>query len=122
MKIGLDLTVIQTPHRMRGIGSTALNFVNHIPSEVKENHRLIIFLFEELKDDALMLLDLNKADYEIRYVEKVNRINIPFTGKLKKINSPLNGLRTFFYRHLGDPRFSKQDLSDLDVYFQFDQM
>ncbi len=42
MTIGLDLSVIQTPHRMRGIGATAIKFVNNLSSKVRAEHTYVI--------------------------------------------------------------------------------
>lgn len=120
MKIGLDLSVIQTPHRMRGIGATALNFVKNIPGSHKRKHTFVLYLYEEGLNDALALLDLTGLTYEIRHIqtEKKLRLNIP--RKLARGETVLNHMRNSLYSHTGDPRI--QNGSDLDAFLQFDQM
>lgn len=120
MIIGLDLSVIQTPHRMRGIGSTAINFVNNIPTEDKQLHTFVIFLYKEDQTEALKLLKLDGVEYELRDLSKPQAIEFKFPGGLKKLNGVLNSFRAIISSNLGDSR--KGDLSGLDVYLQFDQM
>ena len=75
MTIGLDLSVIQTPHRMRGIGATAINFVNNIPATAKSNHKFVLYLYEKDRAEALAILDLTGLDYEVRDLAEQQRIN-----------------------------------------------
>lgn len=122
MKIGLDLSVIQTPHRMRGIGSTAINFVKHIPDNAKREHTFVIFLYEESQKEAIDVLSLKGVNYEIRNLNKPHRIELNLPTKLKKLNGPLNSIRVLLNLRKSDPRISKNFLVDLDSYIQFDQM
>jgi hypothetical protein len=46
MKIGLDLSVIQTPHRMRGIGATTINFVNNLSDQQKKDHQFVYHILQ----------------------------------------------------------------------------
>lgn len=120
MKIGLDLSVIQTPHRMRGIGSVAINFVKNIPPELKVEHTFVLFLYEKDQAEALSILDLEGLVYEVRTLQEPKRTNIKLPGKLKIVNSLINAGRTKWYGRFGDPRI--ENMSDLDSFVQFDQM
>ncbi len=120
MKIGLDLSVIQTPHRMRGIGATAINFVNNIPKTYREKHVFILYLYEEGLDDALALLNLTGLRYETRLIQEEKKVNLKVPRKLAPIETVLNHARDSFYSHTGTPRIRAE--SDLDVFLQFDQM
>lgn len=122
MKIGLDLSVIQTPHRMRGIGATAINFVKHLSEDAKKSHYFVLFLYEENQKGALNILNLEGLQYEIRTLKKQQRINLDLPSKFKKLNGPLNSLRTMMRRNKSDPRIDAKDIKDLDSYLQFDQM
>ncbi len=122
MKIGLDVSVVQTPHRMRGIGATTINFVKHLPAEAKASNEFVLFLYPEEQAEALEILDLSDVTYKVRSLKKQERINLKFPGKLKKLNGPLNSLRSLLNKHKGDRRIKPEHLKDLDVYLQFDQM
>lgn len=120
MTIGLDLSVIQTPHRMRGIGSTAINFINNIPASAKLKHKFVIYLYEEKQTEALQILNLDGLNYEVRTMTKLERSQVNLPGKLRRVNSLINGIRGYVSTKQGDRR--KSDRSDLNVYLQFDQM
>lgn len=122
MKIGLDLSVIQTPHRMRGIGATTINFVKHLPAQAKREHTFALFLYEQGQLEALQILDLQGINYEIRTLEKQERVKLNLPGKLKKLNGVLNSMQSIINRHKSDPRIRIEALMDLDAYLQFDQM
>lgn len=120
MKIGLDLSVIQTPHRMRGIGSTAINFVNNMPKSIKSENSFVIYLYNKDRDLALSLLHLSDLDYEVRDLTPKTSKSIPLPGRLRIINSIINNLIRMIDRHLGDSR--AQNISGIDAYLQFDPM
>ena len=46
--IGIDLTPIQGPHRMRGVGATVINVLRSIPDEFKQKHHF----FQKIKIDV----------------------------------------------------------------------
>lgn len=120
MKIGLDLSVVQTPHRMRGIGATAINFVKHIPGDAKKDHHFVLFLYEDGQGEALEILDLQSVNYEVRLLQKPKRVAYNLPGKLRKLNGVLNSIKILLSAQKGDTRGG--DVADLDVYLQFDQM
>lgn len=120
MNIGLDLSVIQTPHRMRGIGATAINFINSMPKEVKQAHTFVLFLEKDGETEALSLLKLEGLTYEVRYLSKAKLVRLPLPRKLRLITSALNVALKLYEGRIGDPRIT--EISDLDAYLQFDQM
>lgn len=120
MIIGLDLSVIQTPHRMRGIGATAINFVNNLSPELKKAHKFVLFLYKNQQAEALELLELEGVDYEVRNLDEVKKINLRFPGRLKIINGMINNTNRLLSLYTGDSRI--RDASGLDVFLQFDQM
>lgn len=120
MTIGLDLSVIQTPHRMRGIGATAINFVNNIPTSAKSTHKFILYLYEKDQKDALAILNLADLNYEVRELIEPKRINLRLPVRLRIINSLLNALRELAIYQTGDPRV--HDVSGLNAFLQFDPM
>lgn len=120
MKIGLDISVVQTPHRMRGIGATAINFINNLPRN--ESHTYVLFMYKEGGADALSILNLEDINYEIRYLHKIKRTELILPGKLHRLNGPINSIKKLLETKDGDKRVSSNDLSDLDNYISFDQM
>lgn len=118
MRIALDLSVVQTPHRMRGIGATAINFVNNLSNEAKKDHQFIIFLFEEKSDEALGLFNLEGVNYEVRFISPHKRVSYPLPGRLKIINGIINNLKKLTVVYTGSKEF---DVSNIDSFLQFDQ-
>lgn len=119
MKIGLDLTVIQTPHRMRGIGATAINFVSSLSDEAKSSHTFVLYLYEAGRDEAMKIIDLTGVTYELRTLKEPLPFQVVLPGKLRIMASALNYLRSLYVNRRGDMR--QADLHDVDYYLQFDQ-
>jgi glycosyltransferase involved in cell wall biosynthesis len=120
MKIGLDMSVIQTPHRMRGIGATAINFVANISEDAKQRHTFVLYMFEDGRDDALDILDLGGVNYEIRSIKKLRPFQEILPARLRRLGSALNYLRGLYASRRGDLR--QADLEGINRYLQFDQM
>lgn len=120
MKIGLDLSVIQTPHRMRGIGATAINFVNSMPEKIKNENTFVLFLYKEGLDAALAILNLDGIDYEIRSLKPFQKTELKLPGRFRIVNSIFNRARKVYESRTGDQR--PGDISELDAYLCFDQM
>ncbi len=120
MTIGLDLSVIQTPHRMRGIGATAINFVKNIPESLKAEHKFVLYLYAKDQDEALSILDLTGLNYEVRELASEKSGAVIFKGKLRRLNVIFNMLNGFTKVYRGDPRVV--DLSGVQSFLQFDQM
>lgn len=138
MNIGLDLSVLQTPHRMRGIGATAINFVNNLSPQIKKKHHFILYLNEDHQDQALELLKLQNLDYEIRNLtgvrkhvsSKVFRFNTGMAAKfktLRPIRLLLDNLyllkRAYISIHaIYRGNFIENNLEGVDAFLQFDQL
>lgn len=120
MKVGLDLSVVQTPHRMRGIGATAINFVNNLSGDIKENHRFVFYLYKQEQEAALELFNLSGISYEIRTLKAEQRVSLKLPSKLHLVNTMFNNLRDIIMTHRGDTRI--KDTSDLEAFLQFDPM
>lgn len=120
MRIGLDLSVIQTPHRMRGIGAVAIHFVKNIPKNYKKDDVFVLYLYEEGQDEALSILDLEGLAYEVKNILKEERVKLNIPRRLAIFESILTNLREKIYSTVGDPRI--KDTDNLDVFLQFDQM
>jgi glycosyltransferase involved in cell wall biosynthesis len=124
MTIGIDISALQSAHRMRGIGFTVLNFINHISYEDRRNNKFIIYMFKEDSDNTLGLLNLADLDYEIRFLnskllnQATGRSRI--LGRLQRlINSSIRQLGELKDMYLGDSRIN--DLSGIDAFIQPDQ-
>ncbi|MDZ7744500.1 MAG: glycosyltransferase family 1 protein [Candidatus Saccharibacteria bacterium] len=133
MKIGIDATVLQGPHRMRGIGYTLINFINHLPKEAKTKHHFVLYLYEQDKDQALNLLELKGVNHSI--VSIPNPLANPRRNKLKHIAKQLgrfvpaiikapfkvalHQFRIYKDYYLGDTRLGS--LRDIDKFIQFNQ-
>lgn len=120
MTIGLNLSVVQTPHRMRGIGATAINFVNNLSESQKKKHRFILYFYEADRADALALLNLEGLNYELRTISPPPRLAFKLPGRLRVVNSLLNGFLQARLAQLGSTQLG--NFSDVDSYLEFDQM
>ncbi len=68
MRTGIDLSALQSPHKMRGIGSALINFVNNIPLQDRKNNFFVFFMFQcSDHDNPLIDLNLKDLDFEVRY-------------------------------------------------------
>jgi glycosyltransferase involved in cell wall biosynthesis len=118
VNIAVDLTVLQTPHRMRGIGATAINFINNSAPIIGKDHSYIFYIYED-EQSPLALLDLTDLNYEVRYITKAKKVNLKLPGKLRIINGAINQFREKMGFVFGDTRI--RNTKGADVYFQFDQ-
>lgn len=121
MKIGIDISVLQTGHRMRGIGYTVINFVNHLPKEAKLKHTFVFFMYEpdDKNDNPLNLLDLDGLEYETRFIKLPWKSSLRLPGKLNVINSLFNYIHTRKDLFFGDSRI--KNLAGVDRFMQFSQ-
>lgn len=131
MRIGIDISALQGPHRMRGIGYALLNFINNISPEDRKKHTFVFFVLpdEYAKfSNPLKLLDLDGLSYELRMIGLPDRLKPAkpahrrslLPGRLRNLPKKI----IYFLAHLkdhrlGDPR--KQNFSGIDVYLQPDQ-
>lgn len=117
MKIGIDLSILQTGHRQRGIGSVVINFINHLSSEEKKNNHFVFFLQKSGTDDALRPLYLKGLSFEVRYIKDARK----WPGKKHLYSRIWSNLLGELEYMTGDERIQPGQLSDIDSYIQFDQ-
>ena len=113
MIIGIDISPIQGPHRMRGIGSVIINFINHISKEEASTNKFVFYLYEEDKntESVLDLIRNKHIEPEVRYItDPVYKFNV------KKLSKALRIMKAYVF---GDPR--NYDTRGLDVFIQMDQ-
>jgi glycosyltransferase involved in cell wall biosynthesis len=120
MKIGIDLSSLQGPHRMRGIGYTLLNLINNIPSSDRAKHHFIFYYFmENDMQNPLDLIDVSGLSYETRRLRTRRRIQRKLPGRLNLTASLFNQLIEIKDLHFGDSRIT--DLNEVDFFLQTDQ-
>lgn len=120
MTIGIDLSSLQGPHRMRGIGYTLLNFVNNISEEDRKKHKFIFFAYPTASNQSpLDLLNLQGIDFEVRDLKPKQRVNKKLPGRLNLLVSVLNQLIELKDLYLGDSRI--KTLKNVDFFLQTDQ-
>lgn len=146
MRIGIDLSAIQGGHRMRGIGSTLINFINHLSEEAKANNEFVFYVNQPYPNDPLECLNLKNVSYEVRPLKKVKNTDLvtffakPGQGgafvKLSQYNTAKRIVNRFIYPPLrlvsrgvvflrvakgfcfGDSRIART--KDIDHFIQFD--
>jgi glycosyltransferase involved in cell wall biosynthesis len=122
MTIGIDLSPLQGPHRMRGIGYTVLNLINNLPDNARTEHSFVFYVLPEghsSHGSPLELLDMNGLDYELRELRPRRRFAYKLPGRLRLINSILNQLIEIRDLYFGDSRIPT--LKNVDVFLQTDQ-
>jgi len=128
MKIGIDISTLQTPHRMRGIGSLLINFINNLSNDIKASHEFVFYLNHfSASNNPLDLLNLEEIKYEIRYKNQRVQNNLEQTNILRKyIPAPIKrmlrkimSVSIFFDLYFGNS--SIKDLGGVDHFLQFDQ-
>jgi glycosyltransferase involved in cell wall biosynthesis len=123
MKIGLDLSSLQGPHRMRGIGYTLINFINNIPIELKGKHCFVFYYYTDKHfENPFDLLDLQGFDYEVRSLQHIKPVIQPIRlpGKFNALPRIATHFFTSLKHNKADSRIT--DTEDIDVFLQTDQM
>jgi glycosyltransferase involved in cell wall biosynthesis len=137
MTIGIDISPLQGPHRMRGIGATIIQTINHISVADRMAHKFVFYAVDDSEttySDPLELLDLSDMNYEVRPTDYPhdqmrhkliqNRASQShpkwqrhMPGAVFKLTNSITGLYDgIITAYSGDKR--SQDLSGLDVYLQ----
>lgn len=126
MTIGIDISPLQSGHRMRGIGFVIFNFINHISKKDRKKHKYIFFMFDKKKNNPLELLDLKEMNYDVRFLAPRRQAKTHSSNKsifyrrmrklLKSTNFQMRELRD---RYMGNSEI--KDLSGIDVFIQTDQ-
>lgn len=119
MKIGIDMSVLQSHHRYRGIGSVVINFINNLDENDKRKHSFVFFVEVKNEDQTYEQLNLDNLTYDVRYLHNKNYVYLP--GKLALISKLFYKILGYIQYLTGDPRFSNSDLFDIDRFIQFDQ-
>ncbi|MBA3757273.1 glycosyltransferase family 4 protein [Candidatus Saccharibacteria bacterium] len=121
MTIGIDISALQSAHRMRGIGFTVLNFINHISDKDREKHRFVFFMFKSDLNNPVRLLKLDGMNYEIRYLteKKLAQKTSPIGRLQRLIKSTIRQLGELKDRYIGSS--ITKDLKGIDVFIQPDQ-
>jgi len=97
--IGVDITPIQGPHRMRGVGSTVINVLTHISGEDKRNNVFVFFVYEFNKHEALDLINASSfPNYEVRLVPAAPPISPSIKTAKGLVNIPTR------LKHMRDSR------------------
>ncbi len=119
MKIGVDLSVLQTPHRERGIGHTAIHFINNMSKADRAAHSFVFYIEQNDSYDPLELLNLSDLEYEIRKFRRAEKISWSLPGKAKLLNSIANQFIEQKSLYFGEKQLF--DTSGIDRFIQFDQ-
>lgn len=120
MTIGIDISSLQGPHRMRGIGYTLINLINNISKEDRRAHKFVFYAYTDDRiQEVLDLLDLAGLDYELRPLEQPRRITKTLPGQLRLMTVLLNQISTLKATYYGDPRI--KSLEGIDAFLQTDQ-
>lgn len=118
--IGIDLTPIQGPHRMRGVGSTAINVLRHVSDADKARHQFVFYLHDSGKEEVLDLIDASSfPDYKLRLVAPAR----PLSPSIKTFRGlrhiPRRIKDSLLDRKLGTRRIT--ELEGIDSFLQFEQ-
>lgn len=114
MNIGIDISALQTGHRMRGIGYTIINFINNISDKDKRENLFIFYLYRDENNNPLALLNLENVNCDLRYID--NSSSVTKQSITKRF---FNMLDTEKKIYIGDKRI--KDFTKLDVFLQPDQ-
>ena len=141
MKIGIDISLLQGPHRMRGIGSVLINFVNNIPEEYKKKHEFIFYIDgdeDSAKNIVTKLFNVEGLKYQIRRFNTKLAQDKTKTKENNKVISSIKRLILFILGHwlivklkitfntfkkmvsVYKTSLDRPILSEADVFIQFD--
>lgn len=118
--IGVDLSPLQSAHRMRGIGATAMNVMRNIPKEHRKRHSFVFFLYRNGEKDILDLIEASSfSNYTVRYIEHEPMDYPSVKSREGLLTIPQRVADYFASRRHGTHRIS--NVEDLDVFLQFEQ-
>ena len=119
MKIAVDLSVLQSDHKFRGIGSVVINFINNLEVKDKTDNTFVFFVETNEEKKAFDQLDLTDVQYEVRYLSTRNYLTLP--GKLNLLPKLFYKTSGYIQFLTGDSRISRVDMRDINRFIQFDQ-
>ena len=115
MKIGIDITALQTGHRMRGIGYTIINFINNINARENKNNIFFFYAYKDSGGDPFELINIEKLNHKIIYIEK-HRASKNSGGVVERLSNMFNTESRILF---GDKRI--RNFYDIDIFIQPDQ-
>lgn len=121
MRIAIDLSTLQTGHRMRGIGAVLISFINNLSASDKREHEFIFFLNPGNDDDVLSLLNVKDLQYSLEYLRQPRKVSFTLPSKLNLFIKLINKIISYREYHTGDSRIRSSQLHDIDAFLQFDQ-
>lgn len=118
--IGIDLSPLQSAHRMRGIGATAMNVLRNIPEDAAKHHSFVFYMYESGREEVLNSINIDRfKNYSIRTIEK-EIVDYPSIKSAKGLLAIPNRLVDYVEsRYYGTRKIT--DIADIDVYLQFEQ-
>lgn len=118
--IGIDLTPIQGPHRMRGVGSVVINVLRHTSEQDKALHTFVFYAYVEGRDEALELIDAKSfSNHEVRDVAPAPPLPPSIKTPRGIAHIPQRIKSMWLDRKYGTKRITQLD--DLDSFLQFEQ-
>ncbi len=123
MKIGIDLSPLQGPHKMRGIGAVTTNIIDNIQSSDKKNIEFVFYVDDMVDEDKHKFIENSLNTDDLKYVVRkkpeysVKKINLPY--KLNLISKIIYMLRATYRFYRGIKGYA---YDDLDVYIHTDQL
>ncbi len=120
MKLGIDISLLQTAHRRRGIGYTLINFINHLPKEARAKHSFVFYHFPiEQDNNPFDLLRLDGVTYRAEEIDTFSLKDTGNRGRSGLVLGAMNQFKTLRDIVLGDSRI--KDLGAIEHFLQFDQ-
>jgi glycosyltransferase involved in cell wall biosynthesis len=117
MKIGIDISSLQGPHRMRGIGYTAANFLKNLSDSADYEY---IFYIEKTNDADINyiteLLDISTENYSFCTFESNNNVSPKKRNHFVKAINKFSKLTVY---KVGEAKYP--GVKNLDVFLQLDQ-
>lgn len=118
--IGIDLTPIQGPHRLRGVGSTVINILRHLSQYDKQAHVFVFYAYKDGQQEALSHINVsNFPNYKVRTVKNAQPLAPSIKTAAGLLYIPHRVRNKILDYQIGNKRIS--DVSDLDVFLQFEQ-
>lgn len=118
--IGVDLTPIQGPHRMRGVGSTAINVMRHLSDEDRSRYHFVLYLYKNDQQEALDIVNASALkSYEVRTVPPATAVPASIKTLHGLLHIPRRLANALLNRKLGDKRIT--DIDGVDFFLQFEQ-
>lgn len=117
--IGVDITPLQSAHRMRGVGSVVINTLQNISSKDAENLEFVFFVHKKGAAEALKLIGAANFTHEIRYApKKLNQLP-KLRSRAGLLSLPARLKRLASERSIGTKQIT--ELDGITTFLQFEQ-